>query len=303
MSLDGLYPALLTPTNHRREFVPDVAVRMLESLIAAGVDGVYLAGTTGEGFRLPLPGRCALVETVMQALPSDRRAIVHVGAPDLHQALSLAEHAAANGVHAISSLPPDGDSASVRRYYEELARHSDLPLVIYYFPRACPQTFITPEDLYFLCDLPNIVAVKFTDFNLYLLQTLASRGTLVFNGYDEVFAAGLLMGANGGIGSTYNIMPQVYLAIRRAAQHRDWETARIWQSRANIVIATMMGYPFFPALRAVMKHLGFDCGPLLSGDDFFSPREADELIQELHQVMPAEVAELIGWPSLSSVRS
>ena len=296
--LSGIYPAFLTPLDQDFRVVPSTAEALLHHLMDTGVDGTYVAGSTGEGLRLKLEQRRLLTETVAGALPVGKKLIVHVGTPDVSDALTLADHAAKYGAHAISSLPPAGDAVTVRAFYEELARHSSLPLILYYFPKAAPAAFQNSQELIDICDLPNVVGVKFTDFNVYLLQQLAKRGKLVFNGYDEALAAGLLMGAQGGIGSTYNVMPQVYLEIYRAAQRGDWETARQWQSRSNSVLDILLRYPFFPALRAVMARRGFECGPLLSGDTFASNAQRLQFLQELDKNMPAEVAELIHWPAL-----
>lgn len=298
VKLHGIYPALLTPLNEERKFAPHVAVPMLKHLFATGIDGVYAAGSTGEGMLLPASERRALVETIMQVLPSGKNLIVHVGSTEIREAIALAEHAAKHGAHAISSLPPAGDSLTVRRYYEELAQCSALPLILYYFPKAAPHAFQDTQELLDICDLPGVIGVKFTDFNFYLLQRLVNRGKLVFNGYDEALVAGLLMGAQGGIGSTYNVMPQVYLEIYRAAQRGDWETARSWQARANSIIETMLKYPFFPALRAMMEQTGFECGPLMSGERFHNPQQASQFIEEVDLTMSAEVAGLIRWKSV-----
>lgn len=295
--LSGIFPAFLTPLDDSRRVVPAVAEALLVHLLSTGVDGVYAAGSTGEGMKLPPSERELLVETLARVLPQDKKLIVHVGASELKEAIRLAHHAAKHGAFAVSSLPPTGDAAEVREYYSALARESELPLILYYFPQAVPTAFSDPQELIDICDLPNVLGVKFTGFNLYLLQRLAKRGKVVMNGYDEVLAAGMLMGAQGGIGSTYNVMPQVYLEIYRAAQRGDWEAARQWQSRANAVIDILLRYPFFPALRAVMAHRGFDCGPLMSSDVFSSPEEKERFLKDMERNMPEEVAELIKWPA------
>jgi len=299
LNLNGLYPAFLTPLDAKRNIVPSVAEDLLAHLMSTGVDGTYIAGSTGEGLRLSVEQRKLLTETVSRALPKGKKLIVHVGASDVKDAIALAEHAAKSGAHAISSLPPAGNYSHVRAFYDDLAKNSALPLILYYFPKVAPDAFHDSQELIDVCDLPNVVGVKFTDFNLYLLQKLVKHGKLVFNGYDEVLAAGLLMGAQGGIGSTYNVMPQVYLQTYRAAQAGDWETARKWQSRSNAVLDILLRYPFFPALRAVMAHRGFDCGPLMSGEEFSSAAQRTQFLEELDREMPAEVAELIEWPSFS----
>jgi N-acetylneuraminate lyase len=226
-----------------------------------------------------------------------KKLIVHVGASTLDDTLLLTNHAANHGAAAISSLPPAGESSNIYSYYQKLAAESPLPLILYYFPKAAPAAFQDPQELLDICDLPNVLGVKFTDFNFYLLQRLVKRGNLLFNGYDEALAAGLLMGAQGGIGSTYNVMPQVYLKIFRAAQKGDWETARTWQSHANSVLDILLRYPFFPALRAAMAHRGFDCGPLLSGEQFTSNAQRNAFLEEMDRNIPTEVEELIQWRS------
>jgi N-acetylneuraminate lyase len=288
--LSGIYPAFLTPLTLEKKFNPAIAERMIDSLLQTGVHGTYVAGTTGEGLLLPMKERKALVETLVRCLPRGKKLIVHVGAERTENALTLAEHAAKHGAYAISSLPPKGDSAAVTAYYAELAASSPLPLIVYYFPKAAPHAFAEPERLIDVCNLPNVIGVKFTDFNFYLMQRLVKQGKVVFNGYDEALAAGLLMGAQGGIGSTYNAMPEAYLAIYQAAKEGDWEKARRLQMVVNDAIETLLKYPFFPALRAIMERKGFDCGPLMSGDQFSSEAQKQSFLEEFDKFLQHEPA-------------
>jgi len=264
-------------------------------LLRQGLYGVYVAGTTGEGMRLSLETRRVLVEELIAALPPDKRLLVHVGTPDVRDAIQLAEHAARAGAHAVSSLPPGGDAGVVRSYYHELATHSPLPVILYHFPKIAPHAFQKPEELFAVCDLPNVLGVKFTDFQLQLLQQLVKRGKLVFNGYDEVLAAGLLMGAQGGIGTTYNLLAEPYMAIARAAKSGNWELARSLQSDVNDVLNILFRYPFFPAVREAVRHLGFDCGPMMNGDDFASAASRAEFLADMDRNLPPRIAEMMGW--------
>ena len=179
--------------------------------------------------------RQAVVDTAMACTPRDRTVIVHVGAASLDEAVALSAHAARAGAHAISSLPPTSAQfsfAELRRYYEALAAASELPLVVYYFPDVAP-SIATAEQLETLCDLPNVIGVKFTDFDLFRMSNLARPGRAVFNGRDEVLAAGLLMGADGGIGTFYNLVPELFVEIYDAAVAGRWDDARAAQRRVN----------------------------------------------------------------------
>lgn len=287
-SFRGIFPAFLTPLTPERTFNPAMCETMIRFLLAAGVDGTYVAGTTGEGMRLRMEDRMALVETLAAAMPADKKLMVHVGATEKKDAFRLAEHAAKAGAHAISSLPPAGSEAEIGQFYRELASASALPLIVYYFPKVAPHAFADPQQLLDICDHPNVLGVKFTDFNFYLLQRLVARDNMVFNGYDEVLAAGLLMGAQGGIGSTYNVMPEVYRDIYRAAEAGDWEKARTLQKGVTAMIEVLLQFPFFPALRAVMESRGMDCGPMMNGDAFAS-REQKQMFLSAFEKRFAQV--------------
>src|ERR1700722_13162222 len=285
-SLSGIYPAIVTPLTGSGELATGVAERLMARLMAAGVDGVYAAGSPGEGMRMSLAGREALVECLMSNLPQGKQLLVHVGAPRVEDAIRLAAHAAKAGAHAISSLPTQGAFPQVRDYYKRLAEHSPLPLILYYFPEVCPNAFQNPEELQQICALPNVSGVKFTDFNLFLLEQLAASGKVVYNGRDEVLAAGLLMGARGGIGSTYNLVPETYVALYRHTLRGEWEKARHLQQVLNELIATLIKYPFLPALKAALATLGFECGPVLNGERFQTATQQQQFLSELARVMP-----------------
>ncbi len=261
----GILPAAVTPLDEAGRFVPAALEQLLARLYGAGVHGVYLCGSTGEGMLQSREQRQAIVQTAMACTPRDRTVIVHVGAASLHEALALSSHAARAGAHAISSLPPTSAQfsfADLRRYYEALAGGSDLPLVVYYFPDVAP-AIGTAEQLEMLCDLPNVIGVKFTDFDLFRMANLMRPGRVLFNGRDEVLAAGLLMGAGGGIGTFYNLLPELFVEIYEAATAGRWDDARAAQRRVNTVIRIALQFPLFPAVKQMLAWSGLDCGVCL----------------------------------------
>ena len=261
----GILPAAVTPIDEAGRFAPAVFEGLLERLYGAGAHGVYVCGSTGEGMLQSREQRQAIVETAMACTPRDRDVIVHVGAATLDEAVALAAHAAKAGARAISSLPPTSAQfsfADITRYYETLARASDLPLLVYYFPEVSP-AIGTAEQLEALCALPNVIGVKFTDFDLYRMANLARTGRAVFNGRDEVLAAGLLMGADGGIGTFYNLMPELFVEIYAAATAGRWDDAREAQKRVNTGIRIALQFPLFPAVKQILAWSGLDCGACL----------------------------------------
>ncbi len=261
----GILPAVVTPLTRDREFAAGPLASLLERFYSAGAHGVYVCGTTGEGSLQSVAMRQSVAEEVMRCSPKGKAVIVHVGAPKPSEALELARHAQRIGAHAISSLPPVAarSFAEIRRYYKRLAAVAELPLLVYYMPAICP-VIATAEQILELCEIPNIIGLKFTDFDLYKMHCIKRTERVVFNGRDEVLVAGLLMGADGGIGSTYNLIPELYVCLYNMAKQQRWDAARGVQDRANELITILLRFPFLPALKTLLAWSGIDCGPCLA---------------------------------------
>ncbi len=277
--LSGILPAAITPFDQDGRFAAGPFEHLLERLFAAGLHGVYICGTTGEGMLQPADQRKSITEVAVSCTPAGRQVIVHVGAGSLGEALDLAAHAARAGAHAISSLPPLAGTfsfAEIREYYRALALASDLPLLVYYFPEAYP-AISSAAELEELCSLPNVVGVKFTDFDLYRMASLRRDGRSVFNGRDEVLVAGLLMGADGGIGSFYNLVPELFVRIYALAGAGRWEEARAVQREVNTLISLTLRYPIFPAIKQILAWSGIDCGTCLPPRSPLTDRQRAEL--------------------------
>ncbi|MEO8127349.1 MAG: dihydrodipicolinate synthase family protein [Bryobacteraceae bacterium] len=260
-ALTGILPALVTPLDADGALMRTSFEKLLERVFDAGASGVYVCGQTGEGLHLPLAVRKDAAEVACSVSPAGRNVVVHVGAHNPADALELAAHAKKAGAHAISSLPPLGTNSfpAVRQYYESLAHTGDLPFLVYYYPQLT--TVIgSVEQILDLCSIPNVVGLKFTDFDLYRLSLIRRAGHTVFNGRDEVLAAGLLMGASGGIGTFYNLMPEVFVAVFEAAQSGRWEETRVLQQRINTLIQIVLHFPAIPAVKAILGWSGIDCG-------------------------------------------
>lgn len=261
---EGILPAVVTPIDEEGRFRPAVFERLLETVYAAGVDGIYVCGQTGEGLLQTVAQRKAVAETAVRCSPAGKIVIVHVGAHRPEDAIELARHAERIGARAVSSLPPPGGYPfpEVRRYYKALVAATGLPFFIYYFPDAGPAV-AGAEQLLELCAIRGVAGVKFTDFNFYMLETVALTGATVFNGRDECLAAGLLMGASGGIGTFYNLAPEQFVELWRHARAGRWSEARCTQRRINALIRLTLQFPMLPAVKTMLRWRGLDCGPCL----------------------------------------
>jgi N-acetylneuraminate lyase len=174
--------------------------------------------------------------------------------------------------------------AEIYEFYETLAAESPVPLLLYHHPDSCPQ--LTPDKALRLAEIPGVVGFKFTDFNLYLLSLLKAKGMIMFNGRDEALAAGLFMGAVGGIGTFYNLFPGIFVKLYELAQEQQWNEARDLQTRLNPLLHKIFQFPLVPAVREGMAVVGHDCGECisprrkLSGDERRQIRTIMETLSE-----------------------
>ena len=122
--LGGILPALVTPL-HRDETLNGRGLeKLLERVYSAGVDGVYVCGSTGEGMVLPASERRKIVEIAVRNSPAGRHVVVHVGAWSFPESRDLARHAEQAGASAISALPPAGASfAELLEHYRATPDH------------------------------------------------------------------------------------------------------------------------------------------------------------------------------------
>jgi N-acetylneuraminate lyase len=102
--------------------------------------------------------------------------------------------------------------------------------------------------------------LKFTDFDLYRLSLIQRAGHTVFNGRDQVLAAGLLMGAHGGIGSFYNLTPELFVRVYEQALAGRWMEARATQDRITDLIRAVLRFPMLAAIKRLITWSGIDCG-------------------------------------------
>ena len=262
----GVYPALVSPVDDRGNIQAGALRDLMEWHLEVGVDGFYVAGGTGEGLLLTEDQRKELTEASVRAADGRVPIIVHVGHVSTRSAVDLACHASAAGADAVSAIPPiyyGTDPASTVGHYAAIASATPLPLIVYHIP-AATHSRMTVGLMTELLRLPTVKGIKFSDYNHFLMRQIGLLGPdlLVYSGNDEVFLSGLVMGANGGIGLTYNFMPQLFVGIYKAFHAGDLGRARELQWRACAMIDVLLGISgsTLSAAKVLLRHLGFEVG-------------------------------------------
>lgn len=263
MKFTGIMPALITPLNADETINLDTLKKQIAYLSSKNADGFYVAGATGEGLALKTENRAILAEEAVKAA-GDKPCILQVASTDYADAIWLAKHAESVGAAAISATPPlffSYDADDVYNYYKGLANAVHIPLMIYFNPAA---GFNVNADFAARAfEVDNITAIKWTSSNYYemmRLKDLTNGEMNIINGPDEMLLMGLCAGADGGIGSTYNLFMDGIRGIYDAFRAGEVDRARDEQYRTNRLITVLLKYKLIPAIKAVLMQLGYDVG-------------------------------------------
>lgn len=263
--LKGIYPAIVTPFDDGGSFNPGAMRRIVRHQLGAGADGFYVCGGTGEGLLLTLEERRAAIECVLDEVGGRAGVIAHIGAFQTAETLVGARHASDAGVDAISALPPAyfyrPDDRGLVQYYTAVAEASSVPLLIYNIPQRTGIA-MTPELFQRLIALPNVIGMKDSTGDVDSLRGFLSQGSdlVIFEGEDSVVLPALKAGASGGIGATYNMMPQLFAKVWRAFQAQDIDAATSAQSRINELCDALTVVDLFAGLKQTLAWMGLECG-------------------------------------------
>lgn len=261
----GIMPALVSPVNEDGSIREAVLRRLVLDLSAAGITGFYLLGSTGEGVIMDPARRMELAEIVKDCAPQGMKLIDHIAATDLSTVKRLARHARAIGLDAIASVPPffySYDEQGIIDYYRAMSDASDgLPLLIYASPLSGePLPVSTVEKM---LKIPGFIGMKYTNPNYFRMaqyKKLDNGNINILNGPDETCVLGLLMGADGAIGTTYNNMPRTFVQLYEAFKAGDIQRAAALQHRANELIELYLQYNVIAAAKAALELQGYDVG-------------------------------------------
>ena len=264
--LAGMYAALLTALTDDGDFSPERQRDLDAYVLRQGLTGLYVGGSSGESGLLE---SAALLEqqavVAEDAKGSDATLIAHVGLPSLTASIALARQARTLGYHALSALPPHSypfSDAEILGYYKALAAATDLPLIVYEVPVRTGRP-LPIELLVQLLDLPNVAGIKFTSTDLFKLTRLRllRPDSVYYFGFDEVWLAGGILGADGGIGTTYSLIGRLYVALNEALREGDMARAQELQQVSAEFVVALLDVGVIPGMKAGLRVIGVDCGP------------------------------------------
>lgn len=229
-----------------------------------------------------------LAELAVDTIGKRAKIINHIGSPDTQSALRLARHAGQIGCDAVSSLAPNFiyrySEQQVIDYYRRACDESGLPMLVYCtnLIGTDPVAFISK-----VIKVPGVIGLKYTMpdyYSMHRIVELNGGNINVINGPDETLLCGLIMGADGGIGSTYNLMGSWYVELYKAWKDNNIESARQKQFQINRVIEVLLAYGGTSAIKAALNAMGMDAGSSAYPAQPLNAEETSRLITALREV-------------------
>lgn len=283
-----------TPFDSNGKLNLDAVPRQAEHFRGAGVSGVFVCGSTGEGQSLAVDERMQLAERwVAVAKEAELEVIIQVGHNCQPDAVRLAAHAAEIGANAVSALAPcyfkPATVDDLVDFFEPIANAaSSLPFFFYDIPVLTGVSLSTIEFLRVGCErLPNLAGVKYTNSDLIQFQEcvrFADGQYEIWFGCDEALLAGYALGARGAVGSTYNFASPLYLQMIAAYDNGEEEAARELQAQSIALIRACQSFGYSAAAKAVMSLIGIDCGPVRSPLRNLTDEQTEQLRRKLERL-------------------
>ena len=263
--LTGIVTALLTPFDENQKLNKTGLRQVVQYNLRAGVSAFYVCGTTGEGFLMTSEERREVVEIVVDEIAGRAGVIVNVSHMQPAVTLELASHAHQSGADALSTLPPlfyPLTQQDILRYYRSLLDQCELPLTIYNIPVFTnkPLDMAMAEKL---SEHENFLGIKYSCSETGLLnqfKQIAGGRLLVWSGNDDEIVAGLSMGSDGAIGSTYNLVGDLAAEIIRSYRRGEVDRALQIQTRYNEFVPIILKYGIYRTVKRALTLMGIDAG-------------------------------------------
>ncbi|MFL0268630.1 dihydrodipicolinate synthase family protein [Candidatus Clostridium radicumherbarum] len=264
--LKGIFIAFYACFDKDNNISEEATKKLARFYADKGVKGLYVGGSSGEGFLLTVEERKKMLEAVMSEVGSELKIIVHVGAAATKDSIELSKHAEKVGAYALSAVPnvyykiPE---RSIELHWKNIMDSADLPFIIYNIPQTTGYD-LSINLLQKMLSYPKVVGIKNSSMSTYDIQkfkAIGGKNLLVFNGPDEQYISGRIMGADSGIGGTYGVMPELFLKAEEYYSKGDIDKAQEVQYAINEIIGDLLSFPsLYGAAKEIVKLRGIDVG-------------------------------------------
>lgn len=262
----GIFPAFYACYDKEGNINPEAVRELTRWFIEKGVKGVYVGGSSGECIYHNVEERKLVLENVMAEAKGKITVIAHVACNNTRDSQELARHAESLGVDAIASIPPiyfKLPPYAIAKYWNDMSEAApNTDFIIYNIPQLAGVSLTVPL-LKEMLKNPRVIGVKNSSMPTQDIQMWRDEGAIVFNGPDEQLISGLVMGATGGIGGTYGVMPELYIKLYELVKSGDLATALdIQNDCCRIIYKMCSGHGnMYAMIKEILRINGCpDCG-------------------------------------------
>lgn len=265
----GVIPAFYACYDENGNVSPEKVRELTKYFVDKGVKGVYVNGSSGECIYQGVKEKKIILENVMEAAEGKLTVIAHVACNNTEDSMELARHAQSLGVDAIAAIPPiyfKLPEYAIAQYWNDISSAApETDFIIYNIPQLAGVA-LTPALFTEMRKNPKVIGVKNSSMPVYDIQMMKKAGGedyIIFNGPDEQFVSGRVIGAEGGIGGTYGAMPELFLKMDEYVKAGKMEEARQIQYAVNEIIELMCSAHgnMYAVIKAILKiNAGIDVG-------------------------------------------
>lgn len=284
----GVWPAMFTPVDDAGDLNTPELEKLIELMVAQQVDGLYLLGSTGQGFLFNEQQRMQVTDSTIEIADKRLPVIVQVGAMNTEESIRLAKHAYKAGADAVSSVGPiyyPSSTDMAFEHFRRIAEATDLPFFCYQIGQAAKDELIER-----LRNIPNIAGMKLTTLNLLEISSVHHKcfDWKLFSGADELLCQAALCGTSGAIGTSYNLLGNTCKAVRRRFLQGEVKMAGEFMLALQGLIEKIMPciWTFFRKAM-LLKHridIGKPKPPLLAPAMPWTDEEILEMVNELEYI-------------------
>lgn len=273
--LKGIVPPLVTPLINNTTIDTEGLGRLIEHVIAGGVHGIFILGTTGEAQSISMELRHEMIRQSAQILNKRLPLLVGISDTSLEDSLSLARLAADSGADAVVSAPPyyfATGQAELAEFYEQLIPELPLPVFLYNMPTHTKVSF-APDTIRRIAAHPGVIGFKDSSgsgsYFQSVMYALRDRDDFsLFVGPEEMMAESVLLGADGGVNGGANIFPSLYVSLYNAAVAKDVDKVRklhrqVMQISATLYTVGSYGSSYLKGVKTALSELGI-CNDFLA---------------------------------------
>ncbi|MGZ0654249.1 dihydrodipicolinate synthase family protein [Coraliomargarita sp. W4R72] len=219
MKIHGIIPPLVTPLKADETLDLEATGLLIEHIIAGGVHGVFILGTTGEGPNLSYELRRQFIDFVTEKVNGRIPVIVSISDTAYAESLALADYAKQAGANAVAFTPPYyfiPGAPELRDFVQRMAENLSLPFFLYNMPALTKVSL--PLDVVELgLNMKNCLGLKDSSGDMFyykkVKRLIADRDLTLLIGPEELLAESMLAGGNGGINGGANVFPKLYVKI------------------------------------------------------------------------------------------